>query len=60
VVGDVYVVSGKVASYDVETRRFGGLIKRHAMLSAEGVTVGPSALVVSERAESVFLSKREE
>ena len=61
VVGDVYVeASGKVAGYDVETRGFGGLVKRHAMLPAEGVTVGPNALVVSEEAESVFLSKREE
>jgi uncharacterized protein YrrD len=61
VVGDVYVeASGKVAGYDVETRGFGGLVKRHAMLPAEGVTVGPNALVVSEEAESVFLSKRED
>jgi uncharacterized protein YrrD len=60
-VGDVYVeASGKVASYDVETRGLGGLVKRHAMLSSDGVTVGPNALVVSEQAESVFLSKREE
>ena len=61
VVGDVYVeASGKIAGYDVETRGFGGLVKRHAMLSADGVTVGPNALVVSEEAESVFLSKHEE
>jgi uncharacterized protein YrrD len=60
VVGDVYVeASGKVAGYDVETRAFGGLVKRHAMLSADGVTAGPHALVVSKEAESVFLSKRE-
>ena len=60
VVGDVYVeASGKVAGYDVETRGFGGLVKRHAMLSADGVTVGADALVVSEEAASVFL-KREE
>ncbi len=61
VVGDIYVQgSGKIAGYDVETRGFGGLIKRHAMLSADGVTVGPHALVVSKEAESVFSSPREE
>ena len=61
VVGDIYVEgSGTIAGYDVETRGFGGLIKRHAMLSADGVTVGPNALVVSKEAESVFSSPREE
>jgi len=59
-VGDVYVDgSGKVAGYDVETRGFGGLIKRHAMLPAEGVTVGPNALVVSEEAESLFFRRED-
>lgn len=61
VVGDVYVeASGKVAGYDVQTRGFGGLVKRHAMLSADGVTVGPNALVVSKQAESAFLPKRQD
>ena len=57
-VGDVYVeANGTIAGYAVETRGFAGLVKRHAMLSAEGVTVGPHALVVSAAAESAFLSK---
>ena len=61
VVGDVYVDgSGTVTAYDVETRGFGGLVKRHEMLSAEGVTAGPHALVVSEAAASSFSSKHKD
>ena len=57
-VGDVYVDgSGTVTGYDVETRGFGGLVKRHERLSAAGVTAGPHALVVSEDAASSFSSK---
>lgn len=59
-VGDIYVEpNGVVSGYDVETRGLGGLTKRHAMLPAEGVTVGSGALVVSEEAAAAF-SKRDE
>jgi uncharacterized protein YrrD len=57
-VGDVYVDgSGTVTGYDVETRGFGGLVKRHERLSAAGVIAGPHALVVSDDAASSFSSK---
>jgi uncharacterized protein YrrD len=58
VVGDVYLdENGTVAGYDVESRGFGGLVKRHQMLPANGVTVGPSALVVSQEAADAFASQ---
>lgn len=59
-VGDIYVESsGGVSGYDVETRGFAGLTKRHAMLPAAGVTVGSGALVVSEEAAAAFSSMRD-
>lgn len=60
VVGDVYVeTTGTVAAYDVEYRGLGGLVKHHKILPADGVTVGASALVVSEEAASAFSAKGE-
>jgi uncharacterized protein YrrD len=58
VVSDVYVdESGSVSGYEVESRGFGGLVKRHRMLPAAGVTVGPSALVVSQEAADAFAAE---
>jgi uncharacterized protein YrrD len=58
VVGDVYLdTDGTVTGYDVESRGFGGLVKRHQMLPAAGVTVGPNALVVSQEAAAAFTAK---
>jgi uncharacterized protein YrrD len=55
VVGDIYLdEQGTVTGYDVESRGFGGLVKRHQMLPAEGVTVGPNALVVTQEAADAF------
>ena len=58
VVGDVYVdAGGQVTGYDVETRGFAGLVKRREMLSAQGVTAGRDALVVSDAAAASFSPK---
>jgi len=60
IVGDVYVeTTGAVTAYGVETRGFGGLVKRLKILPAEGVTIGTDALVVSEEAASAFYAKGE-
>ena len=58
IVGDIYLDSGgTVTGYDVESRGFGGLVKRHQLLPAAGVTVGPNALVVSPEAAAAFMTK---
>jgi uncharacterized protein YrrD len=60
VVGDVYLDEhGTVTGYDVESRGLGGLVKRHHLLPATGVTVGPNALVVSSDAAAAFAAKGE-
>jgi uncharacterized protein YrrD len=58
VIGDVYLDElGSITGYDVESRGFGGLVRRHQLLPAQGVTVGPNALVVSQEAATAFTAK---